>query len=100
MKKSDDPGHLAITSSPSLKIILTTGTGAAAYTQIQELQYLYGTSPELKIRIRIIFESLIQIRIRVKSWIRIRTKVKIRSFRGSNRQSGGLEAQNGALEVF
>jgi hypothetical protein len=41
LKKSDDPGHLAITSSPSLKIILTTGTGAAAYTQIQELQYLY-----------------------------------------------------------
>ncbi len=39
LKKSEDPGHLAITSSPSLKIILSTGTGAAAYTQIQELQY-------------------------------------------------------------
>jgi hypothetical protein len=46
LKKSEDPGHLAITSSPSLKIILSTGTGAAAYTQIQELQYgtyLYST---------------------------------------------------------
>jgi hypothetical protein len=41
LKKSEDPGHLAITSSPSLKIIFSTGTGAAAYTQIQELQYRY-----------------------------------------------------------
>ncbi len=48
LKKSEDPGHLAITSSPSLKIILSTGTGAAAYTQIQELQYryLYSTRVE------------------------------------------------------
>jgi hypothetical protein len=56
LKKSEDPGHLAITSSPSLKIILTTGTGAAAYTQIQELQYRTYIALGLRMRIRIIFE--------------------------------------------
>ncbi len=89
LKKSEDPGHLAITSSPSLKIILTTGTGAAAYTQIQELQYRTYIALGLRMRIRIIFERWIWIRIRGNSWIRIRIKVITGSFKGSKQSLEG-----------